>query len=251
MEIRQEWSCDNRVYRNAGNLPLLRSLPLDPPGRALDCGCGAGDNARALRAARWQVTGITISPDEAAHARQSCESVYIANLEQGIPAAAAGPFDLILFSHVLEHLRDPRPAIHDARRLLTPSGVIAVALPNVLFWRQRLEFLLGRFHYEDAGIMDSTHLRFFTFVSGKQMLESYGLRVVRATVDGGFPSRYLRRILPAWSAKLDRLAERLMPNLFGYESFYLCIPATNSDEARSRQYSEIQASRATGTQRDR
>ena len=217
-------NCANRVYQNSGNLPFLRSLQLDPPGNALDCGCGAGDNARALRAAGWRVTGITISPEEAVRALHECDSVHLADLEQGIPTDARGPFDLILFSHVLEHLRDPCPALRDAQKLLSPSGVIAVALPNVLYWRQRLEFLLGRFQYDDAGIMDRTHLRFFTFVTGKQMLESYGLHVVHATVDGGFPSRYLRRVLPAWSARLDRLAERLMPNLFGYESFYLTRP---------------------------
>lgn len=225
--------CATRVYRNAGNLPLLRSLKLDPPGEALDCGCGAGDNARALQSAGWRITGITISPAEAVQAREACQSVHVADLEQGIPAAIHGPFDLILFSHVLEHLRDPGPALRDAQKLLSASGLIAVALPNVLYWRQRLAFMMGRFQYEDAGIMDRTHLRFYTFATGKEMLESHGLLVTNAIVDGGFPSRYLRRAAPAWSARLDRLAARLMPNLFGYESFYQTKPKLSSETQAS------------------
>jgi len=223
MDTPPEFNCARLVYRNSGNRPLLELLPLTPPGVALDCGCGAGDNARALREARWGVTGITISPDEAACAREYCEAVHIANLERGVPGEVRGPFDLILFSHVLEHLQDPLPVLSDAQKLLAPSGCIAVALPNVLNWRQRLDFVRGRFEYTDGGVMDRTHVRFYTFVSGRQMLEASGLRVVRATVEGSFPSRYLRRILPTWSGWLDRLAGRHLPGLFGSQALYVCI----------------------------
>ena len=75
------------VYKNPGNVGLLRLLS-SPPGRVLDCGCGAGDNARLLSGRGWRVTGVTIDPQEQEAARQFCEAVYLADLENGLPTSA-------------------------------------------------------------------------------------------------------------------------------------------------------------------
>src|SRR5260370_1150501 len=123
--------CDTRVYQNLGNPDLLRLVTHLPPGTALDCGCGAGDNARLLRRIGWRVVGLTISPREQEIAAQACESVFLGDLNRRFPDELKGPFDLVIFSHVLEHLSHPEVALAEARRLLTPQGVIAVALPNV------------------------------------------------------------------------------------------------------------------------
>ena len=91
------------IYRNQGNLGLLNLLS-SSPGRALDCGCGAGDNARVLSGRGWCVTAITIDAREREAAGQFCEAVHLADLENGIPEGIKGLFDVILASHVLEHL---------------------------------------------------------------------------------------------------------------------------------------------------
>src|SRR5437879_4260735 len=98
--------CADRTYQNSGNLALLGVIPRFP-GRVLDCGCGAGDNARLLAGQGFSVTGITISPSEREIALAHCTDVYLGDLDQGIPTAVRGPYDVIVCSHVLEHLRYP------------------------------------------------------------------------------------------------------------------------------------------------
>ena len=219
MSIHSE--CSERVYKNTGNLPLLELLGSMAPGRALDCGCGAGDNARILSLRGWEVDAITISPDEQLTASQICKSVYIANLESGIPPEIQGGYNLVVMSHVLEHLRNPTRLLEDAKRLLAPDAILAVALPNVLNWRYRFRFLAGRFDYEEEGIMDSTHLRFYSFASGKRLLESNGYLISTATVEGAFPLARRAGLPSSFAAALDRFVSIYWPGLFGWQLLYL------------------------------
>ena len=216
--------CSERVYENTGNQPLLKLLTLEPPSHALDCGCGAGDNARALSSLGWEVVGITISHCEQSKAARFCKHVYVYDLESGIPPQVTGPFKLILFSHVLEHLRHPDRILQDARKVLAPGGLVAVALPNVLNWRNRFQFFIGQFEYKESGIMDSTHVRFYTFVSGKRLLEANGFQVVTSAADGSAPLRWIRRSVPRLARYLDHLACKLWPGLFGWQLLYLARP---------------------------
>ena len=215
-------SCARRVYRNPGNVPLLDMLPLGRIGTVLDIGCGAGDNARILATRGWNVHGITLSPEERASASPVCSAVWIHDLDIGLPRDVAGPYDLILFSHVLEHLRNPEALLRQTRQILRPGGQIAVALPNILNWHQRLLFLLGRFDYTDQGIMDVTHLRFYTFISGRKMLESCGFRVVLTKAAGSvLPWGSLRTFIPSFTTAIDRFFCWINPGLFGRQLLYV------------------------------
>ncbi len=213
--------CANRIYQNTGNLALLELIRSKPAGRALDCGCGAGDNARILSIRGWVVDGITISPDEHSKAAQVCKTVHIADLESGIPPIISGGYDLVIFSHVLEHLRNPSRVLTDVHRVLAPGGIVAVALPNVVSWRYRLRFLLGIFEYEEGGIMDTTHVRFYTFASSRRLLESNGFLISTATVEGIFP--LARKIgLPSRIVRLlDQFAGSYWPGVFGWQLLYI------------------------------
>ena len=213
--------CTSKIYRNAGNLPLLDILP-KRPGRVLDCGCGAGDNAAILKERGWVVTGITVSPEERRIASTYCCEVLLADLNRGFPETVGRRFDLILFSHVLEHLVAPKRLLSESRNLLAENGLVAVALPNVLCYPFRLRFLCGNFGYEPGGIMDETHLHFYTFTTGIRLLESGGYRLVRAEADGAFPLWKLRECLPASVVNgLNRFATGRWPGLFGFQSLYI------------------------------
>ncbi len=212
-------------YENAGNPPLLELLPLEP-GRILDCGCGAGDNARLLRERGWQVDGVTLSEAESAAAAGVCERVFVADLEEGVPAAAGAGYDAVLLSHVLEHLVRPERLLQSARGVLAPGGLVGVALPNVAFYRVRAELLLGRFDYSDYGILDRTHLRFYTFASGRALLERSGFEVLTARAHGAVPLWALRSWLPEGSEeRLAAWACAWRPGLFGRQCLYLARPA--------------------------
>lgn len=212
-----------RVYENAGNPALLELLP---PGarRVLDVGCGAGGNAALLRARepRCEVQGVTRSSAEAARAAPHLARAWVFDLEGEWPAELdAERFDALVLSHVLEHLRDPGAVLARACRLLEPGGSVLIAVPNVLSWRQRLSFLAGRFEYTESGVLDATHLRFFTYFTADTLLlaGSPELTLDDKRVTGSVPLWLLRRhVLPATlSAAIDALGCRWRPNLFGAE----------------------------------
>ncbi|MDR3546905.1 MAG: class I SAM-dependent methyltransferase [Candidatus Pacebacteria bacterium] len=210
------------MYRNQGNIPLLDLLSPAHFGAVLDIGCGAGDNARILAVRGWSVDGITLSQAEQESARLICSDVWVHDLDTGLPDETAGPYDVAVLSHVLEHLRNPEALLCRVRKILKPGGKIAVALPNILNWHQRLLFLFGRFEYTDQGIMDITHIRFYTFSSARRMIEACGYNVVRAKASGSIlPWGPLRKAAPLLTSSVDRLFCWISPGLFGRQLLYL------------------------------
>jgi 2-polyprenyl-3-methyl-5-hydroxy-6-metoxy-1,4-benzoquinol methylase len=210
-----------RVYRNQGNAPLLAMLDHNPE-VILDVGCGAGDNGRLLRSMypQCRIHGITHSSSEAAIARQWMTKCWIFDIEGSIPDELRSlRFDAIIFSHVLEHLRDPAAALRDFSAMLVPGGRAVIAVPNTLSWPTRWRFLRGRFEYTANGVLDETHLRFFTYLTADRYLLSKAptLQLASKGATGNVPLWWLRRyVLPrSWSRAIDVLGCRLWPNLFG------------------------------------
>lgn len=204
---------DSLLYGSI-NPPVATRIPATAR-RILDVGCGDGTLGRHLRERQGaRVTGITYSEAEAVRARDGLEEVVVADLDTWEPAPNTPPFDAIICSHVLEHLRDAGRLLRVLRRLVTPQGTLLVALPNVLFWRQRLEFLGGRFQYTRGGLMDSTHLHFYDWRTARELVAGNGWEVTEAVADGGLPgSRFAGPARPI----LDRWAVRVRPGLFGFQ----------------------------------
>ena len=222
-------TCADKVYQKGANAPLLALLPDRPAARVLDCGCGAGDNARILHARGWSVAGITISAREKEQASPYCESVCLADLNEGIPSAVGAGFDVVLMAHVLEHLTRPERLLSDVKGVLSPDGVVAVALPNALFCHVRLQFLLGRFEYREDGIMDETHVHFYSFETASRLLKTNGFDVLTARAHGALPLWRLRKILPSSFVQwLDDGASRRLPGLFGIQFLFLARPAAGA-----------------------
>ena len=202
------------MFYEAINQPVLSHVP-DTARRVLDLGCGAGALGREVkRKTGGEVTGVTFSDEEAASARQFLDGVVVCDLNTFEPRGL-GTFDCVICSHVLEHLYSPAEVLARLRTSLTPDGVLIVALPNVLFWKQRLEFLRGRFRYTEGGIMDRTHYRFFDYATSLELVREAQFEIVTKTVDGYFPLPFLRRRLESVAGRLDRLASKLVPGLCG------------------------------------
>ena len=182
----------------------------------LDIGCGVGTLGKVLVKQRIdaEITGITYSFEEKQVAESYYKQVILHDLND-LSLQLEASFDVIIFSHVLEHTMKPAEVLMHYLRHLKADGIVIVALPNILFYQQRWQFVTGRFRYNPkGGLMDSTHLRFFDYYSAKKLLTDAGLTIVHSAGHGGFPQPVLRRLFPRLSGIVDRFASRILPGLF-------------------------------------
>jgi glycosyltransferase involved in cell wall biosynthesis len=190
--------------------------------RVLEAGCAAGAFGRELVRAGNRVTGIDCEPNISADA--GYEAVVRTDVETGLGSLVGNstqPFDRILLLDVLEHLRDPSPVLQDARRLLAQRGKLIVSVPNTVNFTVRLMVLFGRFRYDDRGILDWSHLRFFTKSTIRKLLEQHGYRITGRH----FSIIPIERVIPVRPEnRFLRFANRVLcaltsaaPGLFAYE----------------------------------
>jgi len=148
--------------------------------RVLDVGCATGYLAKALGDRDNQVSGVEIDPDAANEARPYLERLVVGDLEQmDLGAELAGEtFDVVVFADVLEHLRDPVSTLRQAKALLRENGFVVLSIPNVAHGSVRLALLEGQFEYRSLGLLDDTHVRFFTRASLEDLLTEAGFVAV-------------------------------------------------------------------------
>jgi len=157
-----------------------------PGSRILDVGCASGYVMGYLRDVKGcEGIGIEQDPAAAHQARLAGFSVVEDGAERGMAVAASdGPFDHIVFGDVLEHMVDPGPVLAGSRDLLHSDGTVIVSLPNVVSLRARMRLASGVWRYEDSGIFDRTHLRFFTVSTGRNFVIECGFRISHETFVG-------------------------------------------------------------------
>jgi 2-polyprenyl-3-methyl-5-hydroxy-6-metoxy-1,4-benzoquinol methylase len=150
-----------------------------PVGVVLEVGCAAGGTLRWLKEefGASRTVGVEINEKLGDDVRSNADVALIGDGASTERAAAHGPYDLILFMDVLEHLTDPWGTLLAYRALLAPAGRMIICVPNVGHYSVVLDLLRHRFDYQDEGIMDRTHLRFFVPSSARQLLEQAGLSV--------------------------------------------------------------------------
>jgi SAM-dependent methyltransferase len=154
----------------------------------LDVGCGFATTSQRIQALGNRVTGVERSPEAVPVARQRLARVVEKDLEDidGVASELGGAtFDVIIFADVLEHLAWPRPVLERYLAFLRPGGRVVISLPNVGLWSVRLAHLFGRWAYQDTGVLDRTHLRFFTWGTARRMIREAGLRVAGSTSNPG------------------------------------------------------------------
>ena len=146
------------------------------------------------------------------------------------------PFDDVVCADVLEHLPDPSAVLQRVRGWIAPGGRLYVSLPNVANAAVRLSLLAGRFEYADAGILDRTHLRFFTRRTARRLVEEAGFRIggVRPTpIPAELAVPLLRRPPLRWlSRAFFAAAARAWPTLFGYQFVIEARPGPDHSTSR-------------------
>jgi 2-polyprenyl-3-methyl-5-hydroxy-6-metoxy-1,4-benzoquinol methylase len=145
----------------------------------LDVGCATGYLARALVERGCVVTGVEYEAEAAARALPSLAELFVVDLNDVDLAEhlAGKTFDPVVFGDVLEHLTDPDRVLRSATKLLAPGGSVVISVPNVTHGSLRLAFLQGRWDYDDSGLLDCTHVHFFTRESALAMVREAGLVV--------------------------------------------------------------------------
>jgi SAM-dependent methyltransferase len=166
-------------------VPPLLGRPLR---RVAILGNAGGTTARALGVfyPRARVDGIELDPVAAEEARSVCGVVLVGDLES-VQLDLEPGYDLVLMADVVEHLREPVRALEKVKPLIRPGGHLLVSTPNIANWAMRLLHLAGRWDYHERGILDWTHLRFFTLRTLKRTVESAGYRVVEIHVTVPLP----------------------------------------------------------------
>lgn len=195
----------------------------------LDCGCGEGFFAAELDKQGNRVTGVDVLPfpKNAFAFQQYWQADLTRGLEDVFDRAQGRRFDRVLLMDVLEHLPRPELLLRDCHGVVKRNGQILVSVPNVANFTVRLLLLFGKFDYTERGILDKTHVRFFTRKTARAMLTAAGYRILRerSTVIpielafGLSPENILMKTLN----RLLAVATAWMPNLFGYQHIFVAV----------------------------
>lgn len=183
----------------------------EPGDVVFEGGVSTGYLARRLVEAGRRVDGVEIDPDAARLAATVCERVLVADLQTLDLDKLRPQYDAFLFGDTLEHLPDPGDLLVRLHPRLRPQGRIVVSIPNVANWSVRLALLTGRWEYKERGLLDRTHLRFFTKRTAVKLLEDAGYCV--ESVVAAVPVPFVTR--GPLAALIHRVGN-LWPALFAY-----------------------------------
>jgi 2-polyprenyl-3-methyl-5-hydroxy-6-metoxy-1,4-benzoquinol methylase len=189
---------------------MLSLVPLHSS-TILEVGCGSGNFGKLLKErSSVQVWGIEMEEQAAAIANQKLDKVICEGFSRKLNLPAKS-FDCIVFNDVLEHLIDPFDALLYCKELLRPNGAVVASIPNVRYFHNIISLVLyGNWEYADEGILDRTHLRFFTYHSILNMFERLGYSVesiqgLNSIAQLSFPGRlrYFNGLLKLFSYRVE------------------------------------------------
>ena len=208
MNAAQKYNQFNPALDSSHNL-VVGLVP--PASRVLELGCATGCMSSVLKARLGcSVTGIELCAEAAEQARAHCERVIVGDAESLAYEQLLGSlrFDAVVVADVLEHLREPGNLLRRLRSFLTDGGCVIASIPNIAHGSVRLALLAGEFRYRATGLLDETHLRFFTRESIRDLFEGAGYvvthwrrhRVDIPRTELGLPSRPVPDAVWEWLA---------------------------------------------------
>ena len=179
--------------------------------KVLEVGCGMGFTGRAIKEREKsgvEVTGIEIVPEMAEKARANLDNVISGDVEKVELPFGKEYFDCILYGDVLEHLINPWKLLRQHCEFLQKGGYVIMSIPNIAHYRTIQMLCRKEWKYADAGILDSTHLRFFTLKSIKRMVSDAGLEIINMNrkISASKSKKFFNRI--SGGALIDYMTEQ-------------------------------------------
>lgn len=170
----------NIGYYGTHRSEMLKYIPAGAV-RILEVGCGEGNFCRLLKKKSTEVWGLEINPEAAVIASQVCDKVLTGSFEELHTQLPSGYFDCVIFNDVLEHLYDPWTTVGQVKALLSEHGVLVSSIPNFRYISNIITEILFQkdFQYKpEGGILDDTHIRFFTSKSMLRMFREAGYDIL-------------------------------------------------------------------------
>lgn len=165
--------------------------------RILDVGCARGYLGAQFKRNENYVVGIELSISAVHEAEKVLNKVYVADVEKSWPEEIKKEkYDIVILSEFLEHIFDPVEVLRNAREVLSPGGEVIITTPNFMTWTNRIKFMFGNFKYQEQGMFDFGHIRWFTYSYLKEVLSVSGFEITKEN-HIIFPSK-LTKILKPW-----------------------------------------------------
>ena len=185
MNVKKVYNSNTKieVYSKRANPILLKQVIKYKPKIILDVGCSTGALGHEIKKVYdCKVYGLDISEKAISIAKQRLDKALICDIEKEEPELEIEMFDAIIFGDVLEHLFDPTDVLRMLRKFLKEDGKVIVSVPNIANITIRLSLLFGNFDYKNKGILDNTHIRFFTMKTIKTTLQSAGYKILEVDI---------------------------------------------------------------------
>lgn len=218
------------VYAQVERDELLNLLP-HPVSKVLDVGCGKGGfgiSARRRLGEKATIVGIEPVHSSADEARST--GVYSEILEGYFPDVLDSSdvkYDLIVFNDVLEHVVDPWHVLETCSGRLAEGGILGAVIPSVQYAPVIWGLLKGRWDYKDTGVLDRTHLRFFTKATVRELFESNGYSVNYLAMGSSIVDKWKTDpLLPR------RMLKRVLAGLLGDRAYMHVIVLASPDSSR-------------------
>ncbi len=189
----------------------------------LDVGCGGGFLAERLALRGCVVTGVDNDPALLQRAQTVCQNVIRHDLDALDGLDFQEKFDVVVMADVIEHLLNAKALLAKAASWLQPSGFVVISVPNIAHISVRLKLLVGRFDYSQNGILDETHVHFFTSSSISSLLTQAEYETSDIVPVGRFPvlARFEHHL---WLRRLEAAAASVWPGLCAFQFVLKATP---------------------------
>lgn len=208
----------NLVKQHGLSLAQKIIINLVGGGEILEVGSSAGYMTKEITNKDCKVDIVEVDKVAAQKASKYARNCFIASIEdQTIHLKIKNKYDYIICADVLEHLIDPEKVLLFLKTKLKNRGQLLISIPNIAFWDMRLGLLKGRFDYQSSGLLDKTHLRFYTYDNFLQLLRKQDFKIIQVYLaEGRIPLEHTLRKIPLLRSVAEFIKPKVMnkfPNL--------------------------------------